>query len=43
MYQEIRRLAAYAASSANFLTNIITKKQTDLYGWEVSENPFLFL
>ncbi|KAL8044894.1 hypothetical protein ABFX02_08G076200 [Erythranthe guttata] len=31
---DIKRLAAYATSSANFLTNIIMKNQTDSYGWE---------
>ncbi|XP_057772992.1 uncharacterized protein LOC130992396 [Salvia miltiorrhiza] len=31
---ELKRLAAYAASSANFLTNIIMKNQLDSYGWE---------
>ncbi|KAI3451695.1 hypothetical protein Pfo_008360 [Paulownia fortunei] len=31
---DLRRLAAYATSSANFLTNIIMKNQIDSYGWE---------
>ncbi|KAH6800552.1 nucleolar protein [Perilla frutescens var. hirtella] len=31
---DLRRLSAYATSSANFLTNIIMKNQVDSYGWE---------
>ncbi|KAK6150894.1 hypothetical protein DH2020_015826 [Rehmannia glutinosa] len=31
---DLRRLAAYATSSANFLTNIIMKNHIDSYGWE---------
>ncbi|KAL3630291.1 hypothetical protein CASFOL_023275 [Castilleja foliolosa] len=31
---DLRRLAAYATSSANLLTNTIMKNQTESYGWE---------
>ncbi|GFQ06850.1 nucleolar protein 6 [Phtheirospermum japonicum] len=31
---DLRRLAAYATSSANFLTNTIMKNQIESYGWE---------
>ncbi|KAG8383986.1 hypothetical protein BUALT_Bualt04G0070800 [Buddleja alternifolia] len=31
---DLRRLAVYATSSANFLSNIIMKNQIDSYGWE---------
>ncbi|XP_051127399.1 uncharacterized protein LOC127248890 [Andrographis paniculata] len=31
---DLKRLAAYATSSANFLNNLIMKNQTDSYGWE---------
>ncbi|KAG6402464.1 hypothetical protein SASPL_134658 [Salvia splendens] len=31
---ELKRLAAYATSSANSLTNVVMKNQLDAYGWE---------
>ncbi|KAL1551276.1 nucleolar protein 6-like [Salvia divinorum] len=31
---ELKRLAAYATSSANFLTNVVMKNQLDAYGWD---------
>lgn len=40
MYQDLKRLTAYATSSANFLTNLVMKNQIDSYGWEVSEALF---
>lgn len=42
MWQDLRRLVAYATSSAKFLSNIIMKNQVDSYGWEVSAQPFTF-
>lgn len=40
--QELKRLVAYARSSANLLTRLVLQDQTDSYRWEVSDSlvPF---
>ena len=35
MQKELKRLVAYARSSANLLTKLILQNQTDSHGWEV--------
>lgn len=36
LQKELKRLVAYARSSANLLTRLILQDQTDSYRWEVS-------
>lgn len=38
MLKELRRLAAYAKSSANLLAKLILEDQRDSYRWEVGNN-----